>query len=446
MAEEWKLIIRDPQGRSKKMKLSAGGSYKLGTGKDCKIRLPASYKGLMDTHLQLELADNTVQVQAIAGAPLTVNGEAVPHAELSGGEDLTAGALGLQFQRAEGAVKAAPKAATPSLDPNFIGSVKDELKGITSATNSLMEQVGKRIVGQEHIIRAIWASILAKGHCLLIGVPGLAKTYTVMAFSEILGMQFNRIQFTPDLMPSDIVGSTIVEEDTDGKRQFKFIEGPVFTQLLLADEINRTPPKTQAALLEAMQEKQVTVGDRTMPLPKPFTVIAAQNPIDQEGTYPLPEAQQDRFMMCLVLDYPERDQEVDIAIRTTQGKEPEVDQVLTPEMILRFQMVVDRIAVSKEAAEYAVDLVRSTRTGEKGVPDYVSDLVDFGAGPRAVQSLLKAAKAYAAMDGRPAVAKADIRDLALPVLRHRIRCNYRARAEKMDEDRVIQRLVKEMGR
>jgi len=472
MSEGWKLIIKDPQGRSKKMNLSVG-AFKLGHGKNCKIRLPASYEKLAEEHLLIEVTADGVSIQDLGGG-VEFNGKKIETRAMKEGDEVSlGGGLSLQLAGADAPVPTnapvsvnkpssggpnvashespaygssgnMPSATASAPMPELIGSMKDEIQHITKATSALMEQMARRIVGQEDILRAVWACILAKGHCLLIGVPGLAKTYMVNAFSEALGLDFNRIQFTPDLMPSDIIGSTIIEEGTDGRRQFKFVEGPVFTQLLLADEINRTPPKTQAALLEAMQEGQVTVGDATRKLPKPFTVVAAQNPLDQDGTYPLPEAQQDRFMMCLVLDYPGRNDEIDIALRTTQGIEPVIDRVLSPEMILRFQAVVNRIAVSREAAEVAVDLVRSTRSGAKGVPDYVVDLVEFGAGPRAVQSLLRAAKAYAAMDGRPAVTASDIRDLALPVLRHRIRCNYRARAEKMNEDKVIQRLVKEL--
>ncbi|MHC4251523.1 MAG: AAA family ATPase, partial [Planctomycetota bacterium] len=280
--------------------------------------------------------------------------------------------------------------------------------------------------------------------CLLVGVPGLAKTLLVSTFGEVLGLQNKRIQFTPDLMPSDIIGSNILHEGEDGRRFFEFAQGPIFTQLLLADEINRTPPKTQAALLEAMQERQVTVAHKSLSLPEPFCVIATQNPIEQEGTYPLPEAQLDRFMLCLRLTYPGDADEVDILLQTTRGITPQVDAAMSFEDILRYQEMVNRIAVSRSAAVHASRIVRMTRPDEPDAPEWVERIVDWGAGPRAGQSLLRVAKALAAMDGRPAISVDDVLDVCLPVLRHRISCNYRARAEGMDQDAVVSRVLEEV--
>ena len=324
------------------------------------------------------------------------------------------------------------------------GNLADQLAEVHAATKNLSAEIAKRIVGQEAIIRSVWATILANSHCLMIGVPGLAKTYMVTTFADALGLQFQRIQFTPDLMPADIIGSNVIQEDEQGRRQFEFVQGPIFTQLLLADEINRTPPKTQAALLEAMQERQVTVSNRSLSLASPFCVIASQNPIEQEGTYPLPEAQQDRFMMCLVLDYPDRDDEIDILVRTTQGRNPTVNAVLSYQEILRFQKIVDTISVPIETAHYSADIVRATRPERDGSLAWTGEMLDWGAGPRAGQSLIRAAKALAAMDGRPAISYGDIKEIAIPVLRHRILCNYRAKAQGVTEDSVINRILEEI--
>jgi MoxR-like ATPase len=266
----------------------------------------------------------------------------------------------------------------------------------------------------------------------------------VSTFAEALGLKFKRIQFTPDLLPSDIIGSNVIHESEEGKRYFEFVQGPIFTQLLLADEINRTPPKTQSALLEAMQERQVTVANKSFMLPEPFFVIATQNPIEQEGTYPLPEAQQDRFMLCLYLDYPQRQEEVDILLQTTRGRNDEVSEVITYKEILQFQAITSEIAVSRELAAYCADLARATRPTEPEAPEWLTKVVEWGAGPRAGQSLIWIAKAMAAMAGRPAIASDDIRDALEPVLRHRLSCNFRARAEGLDEISIIRRIAEEV--
>lgn len=450
------LTITDPSGQSKQMNLPLG-TYTIGREDDCEIRFPASAKTVSRHHARLVVDEDGARVEDLESRCGTmVNGQVIRQHKLEDDDVIGIASFFVRVhlpraEREEG-TDAPPK---PSVYVASSGSDDDqeeqaenlgaELEQVHEATQQLNREIAKRIIGQESIIRAVWACILANGHCLMIGVPGLAKTYMVTTFADALGLQFQRIQFTPDLMPSDIIGSNVIQEDDDGRRQFEFVQGPIFTQLLLADEINRTPPKTQAALLEAMQERQVTVANRSLSLASPFCVIASQNPIEQEGTYPLPEAQQDRFMLCVVLDYPNRDDEVQILLRTTQGKDPPVNPILNYQDILRFQKIVDTISVPMEVATYAADLVRATRPrGGDDVPDWAPDLLDWGAGPRAGQSLIRSAKALAAIDGRPAIAHDDIREMALPVLRHRILCNYRARAEGYTEDDLIRRLVDEI--
>jgi MoxR-like ATPase len=294
------------------------------------------------------------------------------------------------------------------------------------------------------VIEQIFAAIFTRGHCLLVGVPGLAKTMMVSTLSRILDLDFKRIQFTPDLMPSDITGTNVLDEDEHGRRSFRFVEGPVFTNILLADEINRTPPKTQAALLQAMQEREVTVGQVTYPLPDPFFVIATQNPIEQEGTYPLPEAQLDRFMFNIKVDYPSADEEEQILAATTRGETPEVNKVLSARAILNLQKLVGSVAVSEYIIKYVSTLVRATRPKDETAPDFVRELVDWGAGPRAGQFLIHGGKALAAMDGRFTVAIEDVQKVAEPVLRHRISTNFQAQAEGMTPEDLIARLIEKI--
>jgi len=276
-----------------------------------------------------------------------------------------------------------------------------------------------------------------------VGVPGLAKTLIVSTLAQILDIQFKRIQFTPDLMPSDITGTNVLEEDEKGRRNFRFVHGPVFTNILLADEINRTPPKTQAALLQAMQEREVSVGQETYPLPEPFFTIATQNPIEQEGTYPLPEAQLDRFMFNIKVDYPSAEEEEQILASTTRGETVEVRKVLSGKAILNLQNLVSKVAVSEYIVQYAARIVRATRPRDPSAPPFVKELVDWGAGPRAGQFLIQGGKALAAMDGRFSVAIEDVQKIAEPVLRHRISTNFQAQAEGMSNEDVIERLIRE---
>lgn len=308
----------------------------------------------------------------------------------------------------------------------------------------MLEELQKIIVGQSAVLEQILAAIFTRGHCLLVGVPGLAKTLMVSTLARILDVQFKRIQFTPDLMPSDITGTNVLEEDDQGKRYFRFMEGPVFTNILLADEINRTPPKTQAALLQAMQEREVTVGQQTYPLPEPFFTIATQNPIEQEGTYPLPEAQLDRFMFNIKVDYPTLEEEEKILAATTRSEKAEVRKILNGKAIVSLQKLVNSVAVSPYIIQYVTRLVRATRPNDPAAPAFVREMVDWGAGPRAGQFLIQGGKALAAMDGRFTVAIEDVQKLAVPVLRHRISTNFQAQAEGMTTDDLVLRLIKEI--
>jgi MoxR-like ATPase len=308
----------------------------------------------------------------------------------------------------------------------------------------MQQELQKIIIGQQEVIEQLFAAIFTRGHCLLEGVPGLAKTLMVSTLARILDVGFNRIQFTPDLMPSDITGTNVLEEDEAGRRQFRFVQGPIFTNILLADEINRTPPKTQAALLQAMQEREVTVGRETYQLPDPFFTIATQNPIEQEGTYPLPEAQLDRFMFNIKIDYPSLEEEEEILSVTTRNEAVEVNKVLSSRAIVNLQKLVSSVAVSEYIVKYVSRLVRATRPRDESAPDFVRQLVDWGAGPRAGQFLINGGKALAAMDGRFSVAIDDVRKLTTPVLRHRISTNFQAQAEGMTNEAIIQRLVNDI--
>ncbi|HCK71007.1 MAG TPA: AAA family ATPase [Planctomycetaceae bacterium] len=305
----------------------------------------------------------------------------------------------------------------------------------------MQQELQKVIVGQDDVIEQIFAAIFTRGHCLLEGVPGLAKTLMVSTLAKILDVSFNRIQFTPDLMPSDITGTNVLEEDDSGRRSFRFMEGPIFSNILLADEINRTPPKTQAALLQAMQERQVTVGGTTFDLPKPFFTIATQNPIEQEGTYPLPEAQLDRFMFNIKVDYPTADEEVRILAATCRNETPEVNKVLSAKAIVNLQKLVNSVAVSEHIIQYVSNLVRATRPGDAEAPEFIKEFVDWGAGPRAGQFLIQGGKALAAMDGRFSVAIQDVQKIAVPVLRHRVATNFHAQADGMTSEDVIAQLL-----
>jgi MoxR-like ATPase len=306
----------------------------------------------------------------------------------------------------------------------------------------ILRQMKKVIIGQEEVMDQMLMALFAGGHCLLEGVPGLAKTLMIKTLADILNLRFKRIQFTPDLMPADITGTDVLEEDrTTGHREVRFIHGPIFANILLADEINRTPPKTQAALLEAMQEYHVTAGGTEYTLEPPFFVLATQNPIEQEGTYPLPEAQLDRFMFKIVIDYPEEADEVSIVSSTTSAEEPEVEKALSGENIMDLHKVVRRVPAADNVVQYAVKLARATRPREKDAPDFIQQWVRWGAGPRAGQYLVLGAKARAVLRGRFNASCEDVRAMAHAVLRHRVLTNFHAEAEGVDADAVVDRLL-----
>ena len=332
-----------------------------------------------------------------------------------------------------------PTTQAPSTDGNAqflqqFGQIKERL----------MTELHKVIIGQDAVIETLLAALFARGHVLLVGVPGLAKTLLISTLARVLKLNFNRIQFTPDLMPADITGTDILEDAGDGKRAFRFVKGPIFSNIVLADEINRTPPKTQSALLQAMQEYQVTAGGRTYPLEPPFFVLATQNPVEQEGTYPLPEAQLDRFMFMVNIGYPTKKEEREIVRRTTMELDATPEPVLNAHDILTVQKVLRKLPVSDHVIDYAVSLARATRPKESGSAEFVGDLLTWGAGPRAAQYLVLGAKAHALLNGRLNVSTDDVRWAAKPVLRHRLFTNFNADAEGIGPDQVVERLLDEV--
>ena len=326
-------------------------------------------------------------------------------------------------------------ADTPS-DSDVV--VIDELR----ATHDRMKtEMAKVIIGQDAVVERLLICVLSRGHALLMGVPGLAKTLMVNSLSKVMSLDFSRIQFTPDLMPSDITGTDILQETAEGRREFEFVKGPIFANIILADEINRTPPKTQSALLEAMQEHHVTVSGRIMPLPEPFFVLATQNPIEQEGTYSLPEAQLDRFMFFVEVQYPDRDEERRIARETTGAATKEITPQVTGEQILKYQELVERVPVPDHIYDLAVDIVRATRPASGDTPEFCKKLVSWGAGPRAVQYLIRGSKARAVLHGSYLVRQEDLEAVAHPVLRHRIITNFQAQAEGTSSTVIVDRLL-----
>ncbi len=316
------------------------------------------------------------------------------------------------------------------------------LDNFTKTKSALLAELGKVIIGQDSVIELILQAIISRGHCLLVGVPGLAKTLLISTLAKTLDLQFSRIQFTPDLMPSDITGTDVIEEDhTTGKRLFTFVKGPLFANIILADEINRTPPKTQAALLQAMQEYHITAGRNTYDLDLPFFVLATQNPIEQEGTYPLPEAQLDRFMFLINVDYPTRDEERMIVASTTSTETASVQPVLSGKDICQLQQVVRQVPVSQHVVDYAVNLTRASRPTDGTAPEFVRNYLSWGAGPRAAQYLVLGAKSRALLRGRMNVSCDDVREVAAPVLRHRLFTNFNADAEGLTPDKIVERLL-----
>tara|TARA_B100001741_G_C16483154_1_gene565863 strand:+ start:248 stop:1234 length:987 start_codon:yes stop_codon:yes gene_type:complete len=316
------------------------------------------------------------------------------------------------------------------------------VENLNSQKKELYNEISKVIIGQEQIINQIFTALICRGHILLEGVPGLAKTLLIKTISDVLQLSFNRIQFTPDLMPSDITGTDVIDtNNSDGKRELRFIKGPIFSNIILADEINRTPPKTQSALLEAMQENKVTTGGTTYNLDRPFFVLATQNPIEQEGTYPLPEAQLDRFMFKIKIEYPSQNEEINIVKSTTGQITQKLNQIISKDDLIKFQNIVRDIPVSENVVEYAVNLVRSTRPNNENSPQFIKEWLDWGAGPRASSFLILGAKAVAALDGRTTPSIADVQNIVKPILRHRIITNFNAEAENISTDNVLEKLI-----
>ena len=326
-----------------------------------------------------------------------------------------------------------------SLDEN---ADLESIEFLKKARQSLTQEIGQVIIGQQEVIEQLLMALFSKGHCLLIGVPGLAKTLLISTLASILDLKFNRIQFTPDLMPSDIIGTDIIQEDrTTSERNFRFLPGPVFANVVLADEINRTPPKTQAALLQAMQEYKVSIGGKTYDLDLPFFVLATQNPIEFEGTYPLPEAQLDRFMFNIQVDYPKQEEEIEIVLSTTSAREPVLNPVMSGADVLRIQEIIRKVPAAEHVVKYAVELVRSTRPNDGSCPDSIKKLISWGAGPRASQYLVLGAKSRAVIHGRYHISCEDIRAVAKPVLRHRVLTSFTAEADGISSLNIIDELL-----
>ena len=367
----------------------------------------------------------------------SLNGKWVTDSPLAPGDAIAIGKVNLVCEE-EGAAASASAAAIVPADPE----VTQIVRSMSEKTAVIKREIGKAIIGQTEIIEQLLTAIISNGHVLMIGMPGLAKTMLIRTVSEVLDLEFRRVQFTPDLMPSDITGTDILEiDEASGKKEYRFIRGPIFTNILLADEINRTPPKTQAALLEAMQEHRVTAAGQTMTLKPPFFVLATQNPLEQEGTYPLPEAQLDRFMFSIYVDYPPEEDEAQIAKVTTRQEKVELRKVLNGAEILELQQVVRTLPISDHVVLFATRLVRATRPGNPGAPDFIKKWIHAGAGVRASQYLVVAAKARAVTEGRLVVTCDDVRASARPILRHRMFTNFTADSEGMDTDKIVQRLI-----
>ena len=438
----------------------AGSELVVGRDNDCGLTLGDDTK-VSRRHARLYTERSVWHLQDMESANGTeVNGTEIKTVALNADDVVTIGDTQFVFKPDGAPVPAAPAASSASRpvppapapapaepDPASMTTPEDLklVERMRQSTDLIRREVGKVIIGQEEVLNQILMCIIAGGHALLIGLPGLAKTLTVSTIAKVLDLKFKRIQFTPDLMPSDITGTEVLETDPDSQQKiFRFMQGPIFCNILLADEINRTPPKTQAALLEAMQEKCVSVGKDTYKLDRPFFVLATQNPIEQEGTYPLPEAQLDRFMFNVWIDYPKREEEETIVARTTvtAGAEPRV--VLGKEAVLLLQEVVRKIPVSRHVIGFVINLVRATRPADPEAPDFVKKYVSTGAGPRAGQYLVLAAKARAVLEGRIHVSCNDIRKAALPVLRHRILTNFTADSEGLTSREIVERLLGEI--
>ncbi|NUM36088.1 MAG: AAA family ATPase [Candidatus Brocadiae bacterium] len=433
MSSEKLQIVK---GKSKGTEFPLSGSNAL-LGSDSECNIVIAEKGILPQHAFLENRGGIWWIQALDnGKPIDWEGRTLYELKLQHGTQFSIGQIQIRFVCDKAIIEGS------SLPGKAFPDQAKAIEQMKKASLKIKQELGKIIIGQQDIIDHILVSLFARGHCLMIGVPGLAKTLLVRALSGTLDLDCKRIQFTPDLMPADITGINILEEETSTRsRRFRFQRGPVFTNILLADEINRTSPKTQSALLEAMQEQKVTVSGVGYDLPQPFLVLATQNPIEQEGTYPLPEAQLDRFMFCLRLQYPSLQEETKIISDTTRGISWEVERTIDSESILAFQHLVRQIPVSDHVAAYTARLVRATRPGEKDSLDFINRWVRWGAGPRAGQYLLLAAKAHSLLNGKTNVSCSDIKHFAIPVLRHRIFCNFVAASDNISSDSIVEKIL-----
>ncbi|MFA6630781.1 MAG: AAA family ATPase [Kiritimatiellia bacterium] len=450
-----KLFLQQPEGDQLLTELAPTQPYLIGRSEDCSICIPV--EAISSRHAQLTPGDEGWILEDLNSSNgTTVNGQTLGKAILASGcQIILGGQVVLLFIEEPAAEQASEPTATEAQQPaakkgrrelKVQGASEEDLKlvkAMSLRSEKIRAEIAKVIIGQVDIIDQVMMVIIAGGHGLLVGMPGMAKTTLCATIAKVLDMEFKRVQFTPDLMPTDITGTEILEHDpvTD-KKSFRFIKGPIFTNMLLADEINRTPPKTQASLLEAMQEKCVTVGNQTYKLDAPFFVLATQNPIEQEGTYPLPEAQQDRFMFNLWVDYPKEDEEETVVKATTVAKSEQPQKVITKDELLQLQAVVRKIPVSDHVIKYAVRLVRATRPQDEKSPDFIKKYVSNGAGPRAGQFLVMAAKARAVLEGRIHVSCSDVVKAAVPVLRHRIIANFAADSEGLSTTAIVERLLK----
>lgn len=435
--------------------------FVIGRSDLCDLRLPNDL-AVSSYHARIEQLGERWIIRDLESANGTeVNGIAVQEQPLNDGDTITVGETQFRFSTDAAAstsarsAEAPPTASRPVVTeppavsrwrpPPAVPATEDEVRlvmDMSHRTTEIRAEVAKVIVGQQRVLEEILMAMIARGHALLVGLPGMAKTLMIRTIADVLNLKFKRIQFTPDLMPTDITGTDVLDTNREtGEKEFRFVPGPVFCHILLADEINRTPPKTQAALLEAMQEHRVTVGNRTYPLEEPFFVLATQNPIEQEGTYPLPEAQLDRFMFNIWVDYPAEEEEEQIVRATTVASAAQPSKILGRDEVLKLQDVVRKVPVSDHVVKYAVRLVRATRPASDRAPDFIRQYVTIGAGPRACQYLVLAAKARAVLDGRIHVSCRDVRVAALPVLRHRIFTNFTADSEGVTPVKLIERLV-----
>ncbi|MEI8233268.1 MAG: AAA family ATPase [Verrucomicrobiota bacterium] len=442
------IIFLNGPCQKRRVEIPSEGIY-LGSNPDCAAVVDDAAVSAVHAQIVPDPAGWAIfDLQSASGT--IVNDQRIEAALLSNGDTIKLGEIVLQFATQSAGVEASSApASVPAAAPSDTLEATDAdlalVRAMGQRAGLIRQEIGKVIVGQFNVVEEILMAMIGGGHALLIGMPGMAKTLMVSTIAKVFNLDFRRVQFTPDLMPSDITGTELLETNREtGEREFRFIRGPIFCNLLLADEINRTPPKTQAALLEAMQEHRVTVGNQTYSLGEPFFVLATQNPIEQEGTYPLPEAQLDRFMFNIWVDYPSAEEEEIIVEATTRSTKAKAEAVLTKQEVLQLQEVVRKIPVSRHVIKYATQLVRSTRPSAPEAPDFVKEYIQTGAGPRASQVMIMAAKARAVMEGRIHVSCSDIRKAALPVLRHRILTNFAADSEGLNSVHLIERLLKHL--